>query len=899
MCLLASAVQGVFAAQQSVTGSESGFITEAPLNQEYIDYKNSVQPNGKEENKISKDQLGFIPEPADNTHLKGKKVSKKTLEAEVEGISDVPSVDAGEIVSAPATYDLRTTGRVSPVKNQGSCGSCWAFATYGSMESEALPTQLWDFSEDNLKNTHGFDYGPCAGGNSQMATAYLTRWSGAVAEAADPYSASSTTSPTGLPVQEHAQEILTIPGRSGSLDNDNIKTALQTTGALYTTMYWSNTYYNAATGAYYYSGTSGSNHAVTIVGWDDSYSKTNFIPAAPGNGAFIVKNSWGTSWGNNGYFYLSYYDSKVGKSLTAFTGESATNYNHIYQYDPLGWTSSMGYGSTTAWAANVFTPTSQEAVSAVGLSTNQINTAYQISIYTNPTQGPLTTAGPATTVQGTIGVPGYHTIALPIPVTVKQGEKFSVVVRFQTQNYNYPITIEKPLSGYSSQATASAGQSYISSTGTSWTDLTSSIPNANACLKAFTVNAATSSSAPVASFTGTPTSGVAPRAVTFTDASTNSPTSWAWTFGDDGTSTVRSPSHTYTIPGTYTVTLKATNAAGSNTLTRTNYVTVTSASVTSSITITSPNGGETWKRGTSQTITWDYAGSPGSTVTIVLMKGSTVAGTIKDSTPIGSGGKGSYTWPISSSGTGGTGSDYKVSIQSISQPTIKDTSNNYFTLTSATTAIETTTPSITVTSPNGGETWKRGTSQTITWDYTGSPGSAVTIVLMKGSTVAGTIKDNTSIGSGGKGSYTWPISSSGTGGTGSDYKVSVQSISQPTIKDTSNNYFTLASATATASITVTSPNGGETWKRGTSQTITWDYTGSPGSTVTIVLMKGGIVAGTIKDNTSIGSGGKGSYTWPISSSGTGGTGSDYKVSVQSISQLTIKDMSNNYFALTS
>ena len=332
ICLLATSVQGAFGAQESGKDSNSGSISEAPLNKEYIDFKNIVQTDNLEIVKGSSDQLGYIPEPSDSSHLKGKKVSKKALEAEVQGISDIPAVDATEIVSAPATFDLRTTGRVSPVKNQGSCGSCWAFATYGSMESEALPTRVFDFSENNLKNTHGFDYSACSGGNSQMATAYLARWSGAVSEVADPYSATGTTSPAGLPAQEHAQEILTIPGRSGFLDNDNIKTALQTTGALYTTMYWSTAYYNTATGSYYYSGSSSSNHAVTIVGWDDNYSKSNFIPAAPGNGAFIIKNNWGTSWGNNGYFYLSYYDSKVGKSLTAFTGESAANYNHIYQY---------------------------------------------------------------------------------------------------------------------------------------------------------------------------------------------------------------------------------------------------------------------------------------------------------------------------------------------------------------------------------------------------------------------------------------------------------------------------------------------------------------------------------------------------------------------------------------
>ena len=379
---------------------------------------NSQSPDA--DNQVnSKDKLGYIPEPADSSHLKGQKVSKKALEAEVQGISDIPAGDTGEIVSAPATYDLRTSGRVSPVKNQGSCGSCWAFASYGSMESEALPGQLFDFSENNLKNTHGFDYSSCSGGNSQMATAYLTRWSGAVAETSDPYVGSSTTSPTGLPVQQHAQEILVIPGRSGYLDNDNIKNALQTTGALYTTMYYSATYYNATSGAYYYSGTSGSNHAVTIVGWDDTYSRTNFLTPAPGDGAFIIKNSWGTSWGNNGYFYVSYYDVKIGKSLTAFTGESATNYDHIYQYDPLGWIMSMGYQSDTAWAANVFTAANSEAVSAVGLSTNQVNTAYQIYIYKNPDQGPVSSAGPVSTAQGTIGIPGYHTITLPTPVTCK------------------------------------------------------------------------------------------------------------------------------------------------------------------------------------------------------------------------------------------------------------------------------------------------------------------------------------------------------------------------------------------------------------------------------------------------------------------------------------------------
>jgi PKD repeat protein len=83
--------------------------------------------------------------------------------------------------------------------------------------------------------------------------------------------------------------------------------------------------------------------------------------------------------------------------------------------------------------------------------------------------------------------------------------------------------------------------------------------------------------APTADFGGSPTSGTAPLTVAFSDQSTGAPTSWSWTFGDGGTSTQQHPSHTYTTPGSYTVTLTATNAGGSDSLTRTDYISVSAA----------------------------------------------------------------------------------------------------------------------------------------------------------------------------------------------------------------------------------------------------------------------------------------------------------------------------------
>ena len=463
----------------------------APVNPAFISYQNRTkqsqikQTSAKESTTIvfndgSTSRVfleGEIPSPLDFSYTSGQLISL-----------DAGSFSDGSIL--PSSFDLRNYGRVSTVKNQGSAGVCWAFATIASLESYLLPDENLDFSENHMKNTlastypDGFDRTWDEGGNRWISTAYLTRWSGPVLESADPYSDLSGTSPSGLNPYKHVQDVYFLPERSSPSDNDNIKNALMNLGAVQASIHWDNSYYNITNHAFYNPSDETTNHAITIVGWDDAYSRMNFTTNPSMDGAFIVKNSWGSGWGDNGYFYVSYSDLTIGDSCIIFSGETVTNYDRVYSYDPLGWVASYGYGTTTAQYANVFTSQSAETLTAIGIY-ETFPGSFTARIYLDPVGGPINASGYVATTSWSDSLLGYHTIDIP-DVVLKPGQKYSVVISASTPGDYYPIPVEFPAEYYSSHATANAGESYVSKTGATWTDMTTVLSNTNVCVKGYT-----------------------------------------------------------------------------------------------------------------------------------------------------------------------------------------------------------------------------------------------------------------------------------------------------------------------------------------------------------------------------------------------------------------------------
>lgn len=447
-------------------------------------------------------QAGYRPHPNPLTHF------TNTL----SGASSNVRMMRAAATSLPAKYDLRDidgagTSYLSPVRNQGKYGTCWTFAAMAGIEYQMRRDEGIDadLSENNLANLNGFDFGYTRGGNNEMASAVFLREEAPVSEALDPYpNIGKSRRERGVRIP---RKIVFLSGL-GKIDNvqaslrpdlDSIKSAVLKYGPISSGYFHKDDYYNGA--SYFYNGAnydaSGAyvlNHAISIVGWDDNYDKSNFKITPPENGAFIIRNSWGadSSSTDKGYNYISYYDTSLGAvGSTVFTSLSkGTDYARVYQHDPYGYVNGYGYEQmTTAAGANFFKAKADETLNAFGFYALSPGTTYAAYIVKDAeiTGNYSELSGTKTLVKsGTCADAGYEVIPFDEEVSVSAGETFAICVEINTPGNYYPIAVMENFYGYLSKVVPEEGKSYINSSYRTWYWQDLSVNGRYFCCKVYT-----------------------------------------------------------------------------------------------------------------------------------------------------------------------------------------------------------------------------------------------------------------------------------------------------------------------------------------------------------------------------------------------------------------------------
>lgn len=357
---------------------------------------------------------------------------------------DTPSVryesvnNTLNITSIPERFDLREWGWLTPVKAQGRMGSCWTFGFTSALESAILKTYgtELDLAEGNLQHNmlRYFNYGSTfldEGGWGTVAASYLVGWYGPLLEETDIYDEVGKLSPFITTSKDiiHVQDVEFIFNGN---DTANLKKAIMKYGALSVSYFATHTdeegYLNLNTSAQYtYSADRQANHEVSVIGWDDNYSKDNFLTTPPGDGAWIIKNSWGPQEGDEGFFYISYYDKTfmVNSSLielaVGIVLENDVAYNKNYGYDCVWFSKFYSLEKLFNASGNItyfnrYESADDDLIAGVGTYFNKSGINYTVKIYVN---GQL-----MLTQDGVSPFAGFYTIKLNEYIAVKKGDEF-------------------------------------------------------------------------------------------------------------------------------------------------------------------------------------------------------------------------------------------------------------------------------------------------------------------------------------------------------------------------------------------------------------------------------------------------------------------------------------------
>ena len=355
--------------------------------------------------------------------------------------------------SFPSLYNPFEEGKLPAVRNQGKTGTCWAHATIGAMETDLIhdgkagtdvdlsEMQMAYYFFDDYEDPKGCRTRSMAqkgsidylniGSAPEYASRQLANLVGAIMEKDGPLTddpGSYNPDMTYLVSKDVAQtrNVYYINNK----DRTGIKQAVTDHGGVAINYYDGNECYNGTYNSYYNPVSRQGNHAVMIVGWDDDFPRTNFNTPAEGDGAWLIRNSWGDdNYSHFGYFWMSYYDKGISYMdfpLVAVDADTQV-YDNCYAYDDFPFDfyhEPFGADKTVTVRYDV---SAHEAVKAVAIEFVSADVTADVTV-TDPVTGQSATGHIRTENAG------IYTINLSEPVEVYDDSAVEISMKFATDD---------------------------------------------------------------------------------------------------------------------------------------------------------------------------------------------------------------------------------------------------------------------------------------------------------------------------------------------------------------------------------------------------------------------------------------------------------------------------------
>ena len=398
----------------------------------------------------------------------------------------------------PEEFSLVDEGLVNEtMNNQGELGTCYSFSWIGAVENRLLAQ---DKSEDLSEWAYykSFTEKYMNGNRTNSTAAAANLYTAFVPESAAPYPGLDEPYEVDKDIEKQSSYLISdVYYVTGNGDDsmeyiqERAKQFLTDGYALTCSVYYDDgklEYTDDRTGSWYVRNDDEkvkfrpANHSVLIVGWDDNYSKDNFIVKPPGDGAWLVKNSWGIFSGDMGYYWLSYYDDMLPDSeITAVDIKNADICRGVQSYWSYGWdyggftqdsnTAINGEPMNEVYQACKYTAEEDMDITAVSFFTVCDDTEYMAYIVSESDDS---VASSNALSQGTQRRRGYHMVELDSPHHIKKGEEYTIIVHMKSPEKDF-IIVQDSEYAFDKQTARPAfvNTCFVSADGREWLDVKS------------------------------------------------------------------------------------------------------------------------------------------------------------------------------------------------------------------------------------------------------------------------------------------------------------------------------------------------------------------------------------------------------------------------------------------